>query len=513
MATTDFTFYRPIWTCGRYSAKGNCAIFYNLLSGESYYFEDDSAEVICEILKYPRNGVVNTEEICSVTNTSFKSMEDFFNQLFSVGLLCDRYPDETVISKYRDYYATHRERGIVNSSQSTSQKLHDNFTGETLTEGLYDEKAGGVTYVMFELTYNCSEKCIHCYNPGATRNDFEKSARGNRQELTFSDYKKVIDELYENGVYRVCLSGGDPFSNPYAWDIIEYLYDKGIATDIYTNGQKLVGKEEKLANYYPRLVGVSIYSGEEHDHDAITRVPGSWRKSMNIIKELSKFSVPLNLKCCVMTPNVKTYYKVADLAEKYGAVPQFDVVINDSLDGDKCATQFLRLPEDLLEIVLRDKHLSTYVGNEFLNYGAVERDTTKNVCYAGYHSFCITPEGNVKLCCSFPLILGNIKDDCFSKIIDHELLEKWKQTKLEDYVDCGKHNYCSFCILCPGNNFNSNKSPLVASENNCYVARVRYNLAEKMKSNNYDPLHGMTLEAKLASLPEYVPQRLKRLIE
>lgn len=29
---------------------------------------------------------------------------------------------------------------------------------------------------MFELTYNCSEKCIHCYNEGATRNDHEKAS-------------------------------------------------------------------------------------------------------------------------------------------------------------------------------------------------------------------------------------------------------------------------------------------------------------------------------------------------
>lgn len=42
--------YRPIWTCGRYNEKARVAIFYNLIAGMSYYFEDYSAEVIDEAL-------------------------------------------------------------------------------------------------------------------------------------------------------------------------------------------------------------------------------------------------------------------------------------------------------------------------------------------------------------------------------------------------------------------------------------------------------------------------------
>jgi molybdenum cofactor biosynthesis enzyme MoaA len=47
---------------------------------------------------------------------------------------------------------------------------------------------------------------------GATRNDDEVSTRGDREELTFDDYTRIIDELYEQGLIKVCLTGGDPFS-------------------------------------------------------------------------------------------------------------------------------------------------------------------------------------------------------------------------------------------------------------------------------------------------------------
>lgn len=76
---------------------------------------------------------------------------------------------------------------------------------------------------MLELTYRCSEKCIHCYNEGATRNDDEISTRGDREELTLDDYKRIIDELYDLGLVKVCLTGGDPFSKSFAWELIEYI--------------------------------------------------------------------------------------------------------------------------------------------------------------------------------------------------------------------------------------------------------------------------------------------------
>ena len=90
--------------------------------------------------------------------------------------------------------------------------------------------------------------------------------------------------MIEQGLTKVCLSGGDPFSKPDSWEIIDYLYQKGIATDIYTNGQRLINDVERLANYFPRTVEISIYSGDADTHDAITRINGSWQKAISVIK-------------------------------------------------------------------------------------------------------------------------------------------------------------------------------------------------------------------------------------
>ncbi len=501
------TYYRPEWTCGRYNAEHGVAIFYNLIEGMSYLFEDYSAMVIGEILSAGRNGKVSIQEVSQKTNIAVESIAPFFEELVRLNLLTLELPTESGIKDYRTQVSLYRSSQTQNTVKTTKEKLPMEVSS---AERDYMDKVGGMASVMFELTYNCSEKCIHCYNIGATRNDTEMSHRGDREELTLSDYYRIIDELYEEGLVKVCLSGGDPFSKPFVWEIISYLYNKGIAFDIFTNGLRIVNDVERLARYYPRLVGVSLYSGDADVHDGITRVKGSWEKSMYVIRQLAEYAITTQIKCCVMRPNVKSYYKIADIAKQYGAVAQFEISITDSIDGDKCASKYLRLTPELMEIVLRDDNVPLYVGEEAPNYGGHPQQMYENVCGAGYNAFCITPEGNLIPCCAFHLVFGNLKKERVGDVYrNSERLKWWKGLTLQSYEDCGKRDYCDYCKICAGNNHSEHGTPLRAGENNCYLAKIRHDLAHKMM-NGYDPLQGMTVKERLEDMGVEIPASIQR---
>lgn len=508
MNQPNYIYYRPVWTCGRYNEKAQAAIYYNLIAGMSYYFESFSAMVIGEILSVPRNGKMNMEIIAKKLNIAIECLLPFFSQLEQLGIVSSVYPSSAIIADYRKRISEfNRQQGAMTLERSTQEKLPYAISN---AEMLYTKKVGGITSVMFELTYNCSEKCIHCYNEGATRNDDEQSGRSNREEMQFEDYKRVIDELDKQGLVKVCLTGGDPFSKPFAWNIIDYLYNKGIAFDVFTNGQRIVNETKRLADYFPRVVGVSVYSGIPEVHDYITRVKGSWKHSMSVIQQLSALAVPMNLKCCVMRPNVKSYYMVADIAKQYGAVPQFEISLTDSIEGDKCVSKYLRMTPEQLEIVLRDDNVPLYVGKEAPNYGGQPKRMDGNPCGAGDNSFCITPEGNVIPCCAFHTVFGNVKKQSVWEVCkESKELAYWRGLTLNDYEECGRHTYCDYCNLCPGNNFMEHGTPLKASETNCYMAKNRYDLAQKMM-NGYDPLKGKTISERLAELPDYVPVKIQR---
>ena len=482
--------FRPVWTCGRYNEEHHAALMYNLLEGFSYYFENESADVIGELLKIERNGCFNINDISRATMICVESLETFFDELQKYNLITTECPTQYGIFDYRKRLGAYKCKHTQTVERTVQEKLPFAVSSAEIN---YTNRVGGITNVMFELTYNCSEKCIHCYNPGATRNDSEISHRGDRNELVLNDYQRIIDELYELGVTKICLSGGDPFSKPIIWNIIDYIYKKEIAIIIFTNGQRIVNQVERLADYYPLTVGISIYSGIAEDHDYITRIKGSWEKSMSVVRRLSKLAVPMNIKCCVMKPNVKSYYMVADIAKQYGAIPQFEISVTDSIEGDKCVSRNLRLTPDLLEIVLRDNNIPLYVGSEAPNYGGQVKDLEKAACGAGCNSFCITPEGNVQPCCAFPYSIGNLKRNTLKDVLASEKLKYWQKLRLKDYEECGIHDYCDYCNLCTGTNFSENGTPLKASENNCYIAKNRCNLANKLKSG-YDSLEGMTLQ-------------------
>lgn len=498
--------YRPLWTCGRYNEIGEVAIYYNLLDGMSYLFEGYSALVVSSLLDLPRNGSISIKDISLRTGISQLSIELFFNQLMELRLITDHIPTDDEIAAYRCTLGSKRRDIYINTIRTTKEKLP---LAISTAEMDYTEKAGGITSVMMELTYNCSEKCIHCYNIGATRNDNEVSHRNAPQELSLSDYQRIIDELIDQGLTKVCLSGGDPFSKPIAWEIIDYLYHKGIATDIYTNGQRLINDVERLANYFPRTVEISMYSGDADTHDAITRINGSWKKSVSVIEQLSALGVPTVIKCCVMRQNVKNYFTIGDLGKKFGVPVQYELNITDSIEGDKCASQYLRLTPEMLGIVLQDDNTPMYVGKEAPNYGGQPRLMTINACGAGYNTFCITPDGDLIPCCAFHQSFGNLKNSHIDEILRSESLFEWQMLTLEQYEDCGKHDYCDYCNLCAGNNYSEHGDVTKAGENNCYMAKCRFQLAHRLM-NGERPLNPMEIKERLQHLTTNNYQHIKR---
>lgn len=502
-------YFRPEWTCGRYNADKHVAIFYNLISSNSYFFDGYSADVIGCIINTPRGKEIERELIQSAFDLSETEIIDFFDDLSSEKLLMN-FANRGIEAIYRKEVANSRiNTGIIRNISVSSEEI--SFANSD-AELLYFEavkKPGIATSVMMELTYRCSEKCIHCYNPGATRNSKEKSYREIPDELSLEDYKRIIDELYDNGIVRVCLTGGDPFSNPNAWNIIEYLYNKGIAIDVFTNGQLVHNNADKLASYYPRIVGVSVYSDDPSIHDSITGVKGSWEKSIHFISGLSDKAVPMNIKCCIMQPNVKTYRGIIALAQKYGAQPQFEVNIRESNDGDWCVKN-LRLTENQLQVILMDENLPYSLPSDLYDYKIRKCDLDRNTCMIGVDDFSITPSGNIQPCVAFPLVFGNLKEKTWNQIMnDNETLKEWLQCTMREYDKCGTYAYCSCCKPCAGLNYIEHGNYRKAAETSCYMAKIRYELLERL-SNGEDLLEGKSIAESIELMEVRGVDNLKR---
>ena len=497
--------FRPAWTCGRYHKESHSALMYNLLAGYAFLFEDKSADAVGALLSFCRGEPVSVNGIQALTGIPVDALKPFLSQLGEVGLVSTIKTDGVIVNRYREQL-----KEVSLSHERDKSPFEQLTVSQNDSEKAYIRRTKVlVGAAMFELTYNCSEKCIHCYNPGATRNDSEISFR-NRPELSFSDYKRIIDDLYDNGLVKVCLTGGDPFSKDCIWEIINYLYNKEIAFEVFTNGQRLMGNEDRLASCFPSDVGVALYGPSAEIHDNVTRINGSFQKSLKVIERLSSLSVPCVIKCTLMRSNVKHYPAMFELAKNLHAELQIECRLFDGLDGDHCISKHLRLTEEELSIVLRDPRLPFYVGTELEEMGAEPIDMDHIACRAGVSNFTITPEGFLIPCCSYHAKIGDLRRGTIREELEtNPSYQKLLNTPLSHYEECGRHEYCSFCKMCPGLNYSENGTPLRPSENNCFIAKTRYHVATLLKQG-LDPIKGHSIESALMALPDYPHKIISR---
>ena len=493
--------FRPTWNCGRYhnTESNSYALLYNLIEGMAYFFEDESADIIGAILTYPKNTVINIEHLVKATNSQYTIEEiwEFCDELINVGLITEGLLSEKSIKENRKIVGDFRKKRAIEVQKTVQERLP--FIQDDAEDSYMDslEKVHVPFVVMFELTYSCNEKCVHCFNPGAARNDNEKSTRNQRDEINIGHYETLLNDLHKMGVVKIILTGGDPFVKKDIWKLIEMIYERDFALDIYTNGLGLLGRVDKLAKFYPRSVGLSVYSADGHIHDSITRVKGSLKKTLLVADEFADNGIPIYFKCPIMNHNATSYYTIVELAKIYGATPQIDITLTDSVDGDTAISEQLQVDGELLEIILRDPNIPIYVGKEAPNYGVQVRDRNQAFCGAGTALMNITPEGDVTPCNSFPTQFGNLKDKSFFDIWNEsKALKNWQKTIIADYEECGTHDRCGYCNRCPGQSFIEHGTPLKASTANCYSANARMNLANKLINGN-DPLNGKTIDARL----------------
>ena len=107
--------------------------------------------------------------------------------------------------------------------------------------------------------------------------------------MSIESFKSLIDQFYEMGGVSVTLSGGEPLLNKNIADMLYYCREKDMRISLFTNLLAIddalikVMKDVNISN-----VQVSLYSTDSICHDEITRVKGSYRKTISAIEKLKK---------------------------------------------------------------------------------------------------------------------------------------------------------------------------------------------------------------------------------
>jgi MoaA/NifB/PqqE/SkfB family radical SAM enzyme len=150
-------------------------------------------------------------------------------------------------------------------------------------------------------------------------------------ELSLDEWKKIINELVENNVFYVNISGGEPTQNPNFIEIINYLSSKGLHFIITTNG--LISNKIKNAIVDNReyLIGVKIsldgYNAKSHcflrrdkNHKYNKKI---FRTTLNTIYFFKKREIPLTIATMIHSNNIKNFDKFISLIKDINPISWF----------------------------------------------------------------------------------------------------------------------------------------------------------------------------------------------
>ncbi|MCL2630791.1 MAG: radical SAM protein [Firmicutes bacterium] len=331
--------------------------------------------------------------------------------------------------------------------------------------------ASGTLYsAMLELCFRCNESCRHCY-----------VVENKNAELTTSEVFKVLDELYRLNVLEITFTGGEVFLREDFGEILDYAYKKRFCINIFTNATLISDSDLiKLASLHIKSLSVSLYSHIPKKHDYITRLKGSFEKTMNAMRKALALGLSVNIKSTIMDYTKDDVSGLLDIAESLGATIQVAVTVNPKDDGNLSPLDLrIKTEEDYKKVI------KTAVGKmEFCAgiAGDFKNTSGNQICGAGHSMVCIAPDGEVYPCNALRISLGNIKNEALENIWQKspELL-KWRKATLHDLSECKdcelleKLGVCSFC---PGSALQEKGSPFAKYDEACKMTAIRGQLAK-----------------------------------
>jgi radical SAM protein with 4Fe4S-binding SPASM domain len=295
--------------------------------------------------------------------------------------------------------------------------------------------------VHLDITYRCNERCVHCY--------LEHDDHG---EMTTAEIKDVLEQLALAGTFFLTLSGGEVLMRRDFFEILTHARRLLFNVRIKTNGVMIREPEaRRLRELGVEDIQISIYSHRREVHDAITKLPGSLKRSVEAIRFLKAQGLKVTIANVLMTANLGDHAGVQALARELGVTYTLDPTITPKIDGDTTILN-LRIPGTELNAVFHNQDL---VGNvkDFCAPPPPPDDEVMEgfPCSAGHTAAYITPYGDVFPCVQFPLPSGNVRRQKFIDIWQNSPeLNEVRSIHARDLPVCSTCSHVGTCTRCPG---------------------------------------------------------------
>jgi MoaA/NifB/PqqE/SkfB family radical SAM enzyme len=251
---------------------------------------------------------------------------------------------------------------------------------------------------QWEITCRCNLRCVMCYTDCFNTPDML------RQELSFPEIVRIMDEVQEAGCLELTLTGGEPLARRDFLDIYAYTKQKGFLVTVFTNGTLITERiAECWTQYPPSMIEISLHGLTKESFERITQGPGSYERCLEGIRLILDRHLPLTLKTTGMTVNRDEILKIKAYVDGLGRDYQtkvwykFGSDIRPRLDGSEDVFEYQLQEQDVIAIEQADQE---FRAERFRQDGQKEEMLRqgKSPCGGGLYKFHIDAYGQLQLC-------------------------------------------------------------------------------------------------------------------
>lgn len=284
--------------------------------------------------------------------------------------------------------------------------------------------------------------------------------------MKISDYDCFLSDCKKLGGYYIGISGGEPFCNPEAINIIRTAQRKGYRVGIITNGQLINDAIlEELIDLNLSRISFSFHGFRK---DTYAKHFGVDEKKydyvLNIIQKL------INAECRVGIAYTVTKYNITEFSETKKmfmdmGLKEQDIKFNMLLRGNVDVSDLYPSKAQLADVISQNKEY----------FRELEKNQSFGLCCAaGRCSFSVNAYGDVYPCTFFNTPAGNLFYDSIIDIWNNSHLFRMFRSLNDDlYRECSKCKIADKCNLCIVDNVNSTDSIFVPNHIRC-LSKIDY---------------------------------------
>ncbi|MEM9557743.1 MAG: radical SAM protein [Acidobacteriota bacterium] len=259
---------------------------------------------------------------------------------------------------------------------------------------------------LVELTYRCNLDCFFCYN--------DVGLKG--RPLDDAQYFALFEDLAAMQVMNLTFTGGEPTVHPSFLTLGRRARELGFVVRIKSNGHALAGRLLRTIRETidPFVVELSLHGAEASSHDRQTRVPGSFERLLETLRDARTLGQRVKLNATLTRWNEHQIEEMFALADGLGVRLSITPTVTPRDDGDTSPLAVAPSAEGV-------RRLYRYLDERIPDAEAVDTCTGSSPslhknCGAGASGVAVDPFGTVYPCVQWRRPLGSLHERSLREI-------------------------------------------------------------------------------------------------